>query len=521
MHSVPDSRGQTGHDWRVMFVVGVLALLALTLHLDATVLSNIHEARVLETARVMVVDQDWIVPRMDGEVRFNKPPLPYWGSAAAYVLAGQPSVFAARLVVAMLGALMLFATYLIGRAIDGPRLGLLAAAALTACSLFLDEFHTVTPDAYLAATVALSVAAFAWAMRSRGWRGQAAFAGGYVCLSLALLAKGPIALVFVLLGAWFTRPAQDRQQRPWSWHAVALLLAILPVVIWAWLVIRQAAGGLEVWSHEVLGRVTGEMLDSRGPFYYLPILLAAVSPLPVLFIRGLFRARGAHNGLLYWFAAGFVFLLFLSSRKAAYMLPLMPAAALLIGLALSDDEDDRWQGRAITVQLLLSVVLSAAMLGAAWAWLQHLQASDLLPGALLLATVLGLGLAWARAPRRHLILVILCNAVLITTFYEHVLKARLPDERAFHDMGQLIRRVVPPDAELLVVGDLEPRLSFYAGRVPKRVVGGSDLTQGPLTGQHWVLADRDLGEQAGIGWQRRFYAQTNKGNHVFYLYRLN
>lgn len=521
MRSHPDTRPQAGHSWQLVFAVSVLALLALTLHLDAPVLSNIHETRVLETAREMVVSQDWVVPRFNGELRLKKPPLPYWASASAFSLAGTPSVLAARLVVALLGAIMLLATYLIGRAIEGPRLGILAAATLVSGVLFLDAFHTVTPDVYLAATTSLAIAGFAWSMRRGGWHGFMAFAAGYAGLGLALLAKGPIALVFIALGAWFTRPAQGRVRRHWSVHSIALLLAILPVVVWAVLLIQQATGGLDVWLQEVLGRVTGEMGGKRSPWYYLPILLSGVSPLLVIFIASLFHARGTQSGLRSWFLIGFVFLLFLSSRKAAYLLPLLPAAALLVAHTINCADGSVLLRRVITTQVLVNALLAAALLGAAWALREHFGNLDRLLGAVLLITTLYLALVWSRPQlKAQSAVVILLSAILITTFYEHVLKTHLPTEQAFYTMGELIQHEVPADAELLIVGKMDPRISFYANRLPQRTISSADVYRGLSTRQRWILSDQALDPKAGGSWKRRFYTQTRNG-HPFILYQVN
>lgn len=43
---------------------------------------DIMETRNLETAREIVESGDWMVPRMNGEYRLEKPPLPTWIAAA-------------------------------------------------------------------------------------------------------------------------------------------------------------------------------------------------------------------------------------------------------------------------------------------------------------------------------------------------------------------------------------------------------------------------------------------------------
>ena len=49
---------------------------------------KIQESRIAETAREMVVSGDWIIPHYNGELRLQKPPLPYWLTAVSYKVFG-------------------------------------------------------------------------------------------------------------------------------------------------------------------------------------------------------------------------------------------------------------------------------------------------------------------------------------------------------------------------------------------------------------------------------------------------
>ena len=80
----------------LLLLMLALCALSLTAHINLAFLEGIHEARVLETAREMMELHNWVVPHFTGELRLEKPPLPYWGSALAFTLAGEPSVMAAR-----------------------------------------------------------------------------------------------------------------------------------------------------------------------------------------------------------------------------------------------------------------------------------------------------------------------------------------------------------------------------------------------------------------------------------------
>ena len=71
-----------------LLVLAALILPALLINLGDRPIYKIQEVRIAETAREMLASGDWVVPRYNGELRLQKPPLPYWLTAASYRLAG-------------------------------------------------------------------------------------------------------------------------------------------------------------------------------------------------------------------------------------------------------------------------------------------------------------------------------------------------------------------------------------------------------------------------------------------------
>jgi len=507
MRWIPE-QGNTAALW--LFIL--LTLSGLVVNLNTTPLDNIHETRVVETAREMIETGDFVLPQMAAEPRLQKPPLPYWSVAAAFGIHGAPSLLAARLTVTLLGLGMLLGTYLIGRAISGPRPAVLAVAVLGSCLLFLGSFRTVTTDPFLASLTTLSIAAFAWAMRRHGKAGSGCLAAGYACLALALLAKGPIALVFVLLGGWAVRPPQPAGRHGWVLHLSGLIAAALPLAGWALAVGMRLPDSASLWSHEVLGRVTGELAGDRPPWYYLPVLLAAVAPLTVFFIAGLVRPDKDGRNLRNWFLAGFVFLVFLSSRKAAYLLPLLPAAALLIVRVIVQQEN-RTPGALVRAQVLLLVALAAALAGAGMAWSEHL--GILAPVLLLALAVILVAVLYSLHRNRLPVVLLLVASLLIGMLYEAVLRTSRAVDTVLVDMGRLIHDRVPEATALYHLDAPEPRIFFYANRIPE---GVDRLAELPVDSARpfWLLTSSALAGR-DASWSQVFSTQTDGGRH-YYLY---
>lgn len=491
-----------------------LATLSLVVHLNLPLLSGIHEARVLETAREMLELDNWVVPHFTGEARLEKPPLPYWTSALAYLLAGGPSVAAARLVVAALGILMLLAAWAIARAVVDRRTALFVLPVMASFLLFNTEFRKVTTDPYLAALTTAAVTGFAWAFRRGGFIGTVCLSTAYLFTALALLAKGPIALVFIGLGAFFVRPRNERPAgHRWHGHLLGLVLACAPLAVWALLVLQHLPDAFALWRHEVVGRVTGEVEELRGRWFYLSALLSAVSPLLLPFLAGGVRGFRQRDAIALWFIAGLGFLMLLSSRKAAYLLPLLTPAALLTARYLSQLQgfrEGRWLGWAQTV---INLLLIAALFGAALAWRDHLFWGAAGVGLLLLAAMLGLlGSAYSA---RLSVPGLVASSVLITTFYNGVLLTHLPDDRTLYNLSLYLNEHVPAQAALYQQGGIDPRLAFYINRLPAPIED-DQLDSAPSPA--WLLRHAPLPVGSGATWKAVLESQSLKGKN-FYLYQ--
>jgi 4-amino-4-deoxy-L-arabinose transferase-like glycosyltransferase len=87
----------------------LLLLTGLTFVANAGALeANIMEARNLATAREMLAKGNWLSPTMNGELRFEKPPLPTWAAAVAMAAFGAERRVLLRLPAALAAILLVF-----------------------------------------------------------------------------------------------------------------------------------------------------------------------------------------------------------------------------------------------------------------------------------------------------------------------------------------------------------------------------------------------------------------------------
>ena len=147
--------------------LSVYALVAAILYLPGLgrpALWEPDEGRYAEIAREMVVSGDYVTPRDDFELYFEKPPLVYWTEAAAIEIFGVDE-FAVRLPAALFSIGQVVLTAALAEAMLGASAGLLAGLALALSPLFFGLARFATLDPALAFFLTAALAAFYAAAR--------------------------------------------------------------------------------------------------------------------------------------------------------------------------------------------------------------------------------------------------------------------------------------------------------------------------------------------------------------------
>jgi hypothetical protein len=310
---------------------------------------------------------------VDGVRYFDKPPLLYWLTAAAFSVAG-PTEAAARFWPALAGVGIAAVTGWIGTMLGGARTGLLAAL-LIAANLGLFVFgREVKPDLPFIFFIVLAFAGFVVVYRGAGRWGLAV---AYGSLGLAALTKdflGALApLVVIAAFLWITR---ERPYAVWvPWWGVLLTIAItLP---WYAAVELRSRGFLwyTVVDNHVLNFARQRVFpDSDVPLGSLPFLgvtLGAFLPwvlaAPSAIARALRppwpNAEGRLWALLaFWVVSVIGFFALSPFKLPHYGLPALPALALLVARAW-DESIEALPGAPAPRTLLMPIMLLFAMSG--------------------------------------------------------------------------------------------------------------------------------------------------------------
>lgn len=258
----------------------LLSLLVYGANIWGTSVYVLDEAKNAGCAMEMYQRGDWVVPTFNNELRTDKPPLHYFFMKVAYAVGGV-TPFAARLFSVFAGVCLVAFVYLITKQSLGDAVAFWASLILIASIQLGMQFHLAVPDPYLIFFLTMGVLCFYQAEQTHKgvW-----YLTGYAAVSLATLAKGPVAVVFsglmVLLFLW----SQGRLSWRMLWdiklpHGVLIFcLLVLPWYIW----VGIATDG--VWlekfflQHNV-GRFTATMEGHGGfPLASFVIIVAALIP---------------------------------------------------------------------------------------------------------------------------------------------------------------------------------------------------------------------------------------------------
>ena len=352
-------------------ILPLLAVAATVLlwHLGAYGLWESTEARYAEIAARMVRSGDWITPRFNGIMHFDKPPVAYWASAASMAALGIDEL-AARLPLVLASLVGLGVVYRAAADTMCLRAAAFAFLVLLSSPLWFALSRSLTTDLYLTVWIVVAVDAGRRGTRpsgSRAWRVLA-----WAALGAGFLTKGPVVLLWTALPllAWATWTGAWRRALR---LADPLGVATFALVALPWYLVEAARrpGLLEYWlGGQVEGRMVAPYRGEVEPWWtYLGTLgwAAWLWIVPaVAGLRALARDRTQPGGryLVAWVVVPLIAFSLFPTKRANYMLPAVPAIALAAGWWW----DRATAGEAPAGRILLRVLaVATAVFGAALA----------------------------------------------------------------------------------------------------------------------------------------------------------
>lgn len=372
--TVTESVGEVVNDdarWRkIAWVVLGLAAIIFFARLGARALWA-SEFRWAEIAREMQLTSNYFWPTINGRPYYDKPLGTYWLVVASTWVTGGMNEAAARLPCAIAGMLAVALLISIGRRLYDLKTGVVAAFILATSFSFVFFSRNASADVE---TIAGELAALVLFLRhERDQAGGWWVVGLWIVMALTSQMKGllgfvlPIAVIgsyCMLADGWaelgralISGPLSkrirwiiDRNRWFFNWYtpiAIVIAAAIYYVPFEISQLKTGSGKGLTMVYRENVQRYF-EPFDHRGPIYlYTYVIFALMAPWSVLLPAALVDMHGASSRLtaasnrlrsdrftMTFFWATFVFFTLSGSRRSYYILPILPAAAIMVARLL-------------------------------------------------------------------------------------------------------------------------------------------------------------------------------------------
>ncbi len=460
-------------------------------------------------SRAMAETGNWLTPQVNGLPRFDKPPLVYWLMGIGFAIPGNifwdplgtwaarlPSALSTIFLMLVLGDTLM--RYPQERNNFNRRTSVITALVFAFSPLVLIWGRIAVSDALLCSTLGICLL-FKW--RRIANPALETWWLSWIFLSLAVLTKGPVALVLSGLTILFFGLFQN--DFPGILKTLRLIPGLLIVFTFSlpWYLIELLIEGkpfLEsFFGYHNLQRFTTVVNSHGEPWWFFLIILCVASlPFtPFLLISiwknlcNIFKLsrrviKKPENSLFefsfFWLIAVFVFFTISATKLPSYWLPATPAASILITLSSNNHIKDEFLKSLAWIFTIFLCILFSIILFSSKLWIELLNdpeipnfSEELINSFLiektgfifLLIAVLGIIFFYSKFYGKLLILqvpIFLSHFIVFLPTFDLADKLRqLPLRKA----SELILNSKNDNEPLVMVGAMKPSVHFYTDEV--------------------------------------------------------
>ncbi len=375
--------------------------------LDFYPLLDVDETRYAIMSRDLANSNDWNLLLLNSIPFLEKPPFYFWVVGASIKLFGSFSEFAVRFPIALMATFLIFFTYFFGKKVLSRKFGLYSAIVLLTSVFFLILSHVAILDMVLTVWLASALYCAFLSFISEEKYKKYCWWGFWTFAGLGFLAKGILAIaipvVVLLIYGAITKTLKE-MFKPVNF-LVGLAIFLLITMPWHLVMFRDFG-----WTfiheyfvkHHFARLLTSEELGRKhGFFYFIPVFIVAFMPWTFIFfasicdgcktlIKRYKEFEGNVLGKLYatvqadtleqklilfvsiFFVVVFGVMSVSSTKLPTYILPSIPAAALLTGYfwSISDNKNDHKKAITISTYIVAMIfILSSLVASVAYSFL--------------------------------------------------------------------------------------------------------------------------------------------------------
>lgn len=351
---------------RLLVILNILVALSVFITpLDRDLMVG-DETKYSQIVREMRESGSLIVPRLNGEPYTHKPPLHFWVITALTYVFGYQSIwpFILQSLLAHLGMLLLI--HVVAKRMFGETAALLAPIFFGTAYLAWGVAQTARMDPSYVLLITYALIRI-YRFLTTGERKSLLIAAA--AIGLAILIKGPMALIMVALVFLFERLRGRKLPRTKAYWVALLIVAVIPMV---WLIPALIEGGAqyadELLVKQNIGRAYKSFVHKQPIWYYLvsspviffPLMFVSIPALIAIYRRKHWSSEDADflRFCVSWILAVVVPFSLLSGKLPVYMLPAIFPMALILARFVTAPGDGTLERRAtITARVVLAIFM--------------------------------------------------------------------------------------------------------------------------------------------------------------------
>ncbi len=300
---------------------------------------TIMEARNFITAREMIENDNWILTTMNGEARYQKPPLPTWLSALSSMIFGVKSVFGMRLPAVFMVMIVGNYMFYLSRSILKSRMHSMINALVVVTSFYVIGITIEAPwDIFAHGFMLIAIYNLNKVFKKEDANWKNALQAG-VFIGLSILCKGPVSF-YALLLPFLLAYGFSLKYKYIKRKATALVSTlIVALVVGGWWYLYVRLQDPETFN-AITSKETGNWTSYNvRPFYYywsfftqsglwtIPAVISLIYP----YLKTRVSHYKAYKLSFLWTIFAVILLSIIPEKKSRYLMPVLIPLAFNIG----------------------------------------------------------------------------------------------------------------------------------------------------------------------------------------------
>lgn len=318
--------------------LSIVIVLMLLIHLDVPNVT-IMEARNFITAREMIHDNNWLLTTMNGEARYQKPPLPTWLTAISGLLFGVESLFALRLPSALMVLFLGIFSYYFSLKLQFSKKHSLNNSLILITSFYVFGIINEAPwDIFAHGFMFAGLYYLFQFFESKQSEWKKAILAA-IFIGLSIMSKGPVSLFAVFLPFLISYGVVFKFKNFKQRLVPFILCVLLFLAIGSWWFVYVRIADTQAFL-EIATRETGNWSSYNvKPFYYywsfftqsglwtIPAFIGLLYPYLIKRITD----KKAYKFTFWWTIIAVILLSSIPEKKARYLMPALIPLALNTG----------------------------------------------------------------------------------------------------------------------------------------------------------------------------------------------